>query len=224
MATREVSQRVRPLVIIPAAGFGRRVGSPEAKELFLRPDGTRLIDLGLQCASERAWPAHVITRTEKTSLVRYLKQSPNTTVQLIGATYDWPETILQSEPFWHEWNLVFLPDMDFKPRKILEEFAFEMSVGDVDVITANHLVEDASHWGLLWPDSATGLTVGEKVPIEKSEKRQAWGLYAFKKSAGRKLLEAQLDSCRDHRLRQLPIRSKALKLSAYLDLTRPSEA
>lgn len=208
----------KPLVLIPAAGFGRRVGSPEAKELLLRPDGTHLIDLPLQCAGERGWPVHVVTRPEKKTLVRYLQQIPYVTVQEIGPTFDWPETLLASEPYWHEWNLVFLPDMEFKPRHALDEMALAMT-GEADLVTANHLVPELNAWGVLWPE-ISGLTLGEKVSVSTSEPRWAWGLYGFRREVGRKILEAQLASCRDHRLRQLPIRGASVKLQEFRDLTR----
>lgn len=217
MATEKL---VQPLVLVPAAGFGRRVGSPEAKELLLRDDGTLLIDLALQTASERGWPVHVITRPEKRSLIRYLEQVPHVTVQTIGPTFDWPETLLASEHYWHEWNLVFLPDMEFKPRKIVDDLAFMMSLGKADVVTANHLVNDPEKWGVLWPEKGIGLTVGEKVPVNVDEPRWAWGLYGFRKTVGKVLLEAQLASCRDHRLKHLQIRAASLQLDEFKDLTR----
>jgi hypothetical protein len=211
---------VKPLILVPAAGFGRRVGSPEAKELFLRDDGTLLIDLAIQTGTQRGWPVHVITRPEKKTLIRYLEQFSNVTVQLIGATFDWPETLLLSEPHWHPWNLVFLPDMDFKPQSIVDDLQFMMSLEKADVITANHVVTDPQKWGLLWPEKDWGLTVGEKVPVNTSEPRWAWGLYAFKKHVGKELLTAQLESCRDHRLRHLQLRAASLQLHEFVDLTR----
>jgi hypothetical protein len=200
------------------------MGSPEAKELFLRPEGTHLIDLGLQSAAERGWPMHVITRPEKKSLVLYLEKIPNVSIQKIGPTFDWPETLLASEPYWQEWNLVFLPDMDFKPRNVLDEMAAKMT-GANEVVTANHLVKDASQWGILWPEAGAapadfGIRVGEKVPINSSEPRWAWGIYAFRKSVGRALLQAQLESCRDHRLKHLALKATAVPLTEFQDLTR----
>jgi hypothetical protein len=73
--------------------------------------------------------------------------------------------------------------------------------------------------------------VGEKIPvagaqsIDKTstavnEPRWAWGLYAFRKSVGKTLLSAQLESCRDHRLKNLPLKSAAVTLTEFKDLTR----
>src|SRR3990167_336203 len=105
-------------MLIPAAGLGTRVGSPEAKEMLPRPAGVSfenepMITMALQLAAECEAKPHVITREEKVSLVKYLSKmrtpladliAPPISVQLVGATREWPDTLLLSRPAWSDYN------------------------------------------------------------------------------------------------------------------------
>ena len=87
-------------IIIPAAGFGTRVGSPEAKEMLILQDQQPLIDFAIQLAKENQAVAHVITRKEKKSLIAHLQNQTAVNIQLIEPSKEWPDTILKSKDFW----------------------------------------------------------------------------------------------------------------------------
>jgi hypothetical protein len=60
-------------LLIPAAGFGQRIGSPPAKELLIRPNTNKaFIDWPLDLALEKNWRAVVISREDKTQLNDYI--------------------------------------------------------------------------------------------------------------------------------------------------------
>lgn len=213
------------LIIIPAAGFGRRVGSPESKEMLQFSHSGPLIDLALsRCLSarERA-KVHVITRAEKTTLIEHLsdwRDRLNLDVQIVEPTRDWPETVLASQKFWREWNIVLLPDIDFKPDTAFSEIIQYVSRPSVeaDVVAAVHRVgADAEKWGYVHPYQA-GVEVGEKPTMIKTN--WAWGIYAFRRSIGEQLLKAQMDAFISREWRTVEARPFFLKLAEFKDLTR----
>lgn len=129
-------------IIIPAAGYGRRVSDPSApnrsKELIINPQtGRPLIDKALGLAAQLRVPSVVITREEKTDLIDYIHnwskahgqqqcgggpQAP-IELQIIQPSREWPDTILQSESRWGEGNILILPDTDYSPTEIVRELA-----------------------------------------------------------------------------------------------------
>ncbi len=264
---------VKPLVLIPAAGFGRRMGSPLAKEILPLRAKRPLIEAPLEWCADRHWPALVITRQEKTNLIEYLSWRNKTLVGerhfsprvddlrtntssvdtlIVGATQDWPDTLLASRDHWHEWNLVLLPDVDFAPLEILDQIAEQMgrlSPLPNQLIVASHdigLDENARRgWGFLLPTSK-GVMIAEK-PVESFDlsssevsssgifnpglsrpgsadfdpgRERAWGIFAFHKSIGARLLQAQSDSSTDHQWHHLEISTTELHLKHFRDLTR----
>lgn len=290
---------VKPLVLIPAAGFGRRMGSPMSKELLPLRAGRPLIEAPLEWCADRHWPVLVITRQEKINLIEYLSRRENASdgeglsaqrpkvrktssspvdTLLVSATKDWPDTLLASGDHWHEWNLVLLPDVDFAPLEILDQMA-ELMNSPKQLIVASHDVgveaEARRAWGFLRPTS-TGVMIAEK-PLASSgvsrsrvlssgvtcsgassssasssglssagpsgpdvlssgfsspspsspgsanfdsDRERAWGIFAFHKSIGTRLLKAQSDSSQDHHWRHLEISTAELQLKHFRDLTR----
>ncbi len=85
------------LILIPAAGYGTRMGSPPAKEILHAPDTqSPLIERALSLTKKLGCRAHVITRKEKTSLIEYVIDYSNhnhleTTIQIVNPTREWPE-------------------------------------------------------------------------------------------------------------------------------------
>src|SRR4051812_48128743 len=115
-----------PRVLIPAAGFGKRMGLPEAKEMLIGPEGTPLIEWSLSFCNKNGLKPLVISRPEKNSLNDYLRRIGVDTL-LIEPSGEWPDTLLKSEELWAEKNLVLLPDTRFSPL----EMALE-SLGSLD--------------------------------------------------------------------------------------------
>lgn len=181
-----------PLVILPAAGYGRRVGSPESKEMLPLRNSQPLIDQALEKCIELKWPMLLVTREEKKSLIdhveSYVKKGLVLSICFVGATEDWPDSLLQSQSHWKEWNLVVLPDTEYEPKNIWQRMW--SSVGpNMDLIVAQHTVDDSKNWGVLKAEN-TGLKVGEKLSGEK----KVWGLFMFNQLWGAQILSAQLES------------------------------
>ena len=220
---------IKPLVILPAAGFGSRVGFPEAKELILGPSGEPLITLALNQARLRKWPVHVITRKEKKSLIEFLEYYSDRNqmeigIQIIDPSQEWPETVLQSQEVWHDKNLLCLPDTEFEPVEIWDRL-IENLQGDVDVAMAVFESQDYGSWGVVRSLPDGRLEICEKPqgnqerPLQK-ENIQAWGLSAFTKRGGVELLSVQLKSTFDHSWVGLRAQARLFKLAQFRDLTR----
>jgi dTDP-glucose pyrophosphorylase len=219
-----------PLVLIPAAGFGTRVGSPAAKELFLGPSGSPLIAFGLEQARLRGWPVHVITRKEKFELIQYLQGYRQQTgiqleIQLIEPSREWPDTLLKSEPYWGEKNLLCLPDTVFEPLEIWDDLA----TANVDLAAATFKPADFSTWGVFRTTAPSGSQIGERRlwVCEKPQEQdvdtntfQAWGILCWRKNAGQALLSAQLESGQDRKWRALNMTYKSFDLDLFQDVTR----
>jgi hypothetical protein len=207
----------KPLVLLPAAGFGTRVGSPEAKELMLGPQGRPLIDSALEQAAVRSWPVHVITRKEKRSLIQYLqsKNDIEISIQVIEPSREWPDTLFKSKPFWRERNLLCLPDTQYAPLSIWDRLASSQAPLAAAVFSPPAF----DKWGVLRKADSNRLEICEK-PQDQREQMRAWGLLSFTKAIGEALFSAQLESTFDHQWKSLTIESEFFELDAFEDLTR----
>ncbi len=213
-----------PLVVLPAAGFGTRVGSPQAKEVQIGPEGKPLIERALQQAAIRGWPVHVITRKEKTQLIDYLKQysvreNLDVTVQIIEPSQEWPDTVLKSAPYWRKTNLLCLPDTSFEPQRIWDELIKALNTDpEMDLSVASFKPKDFSTWGVFRKESDQ-VQICEK-PREVKSETVAWGLIGFRAKKGEKLFQAQLASTFDHQWKDLSLRGQFFPLEDFKDLTR----
>lgn len=206
----------KPLVLIPAAGFGTRMGSPHAKELLPGPDGRPLIENALRQAQERHWPVHVITRKEKTQLIQFLERYKELeiSIQLIESSREWPDTLLQSQSVWRERNLLCLPDTVYDPPAIWDSLV----ESSAEIAAAVFEPGDFSKWGVM-KISDGSFELCEKPQIQKPSMK-AWGLLCFSKKRGQDLLQAQLESTFDHQWRKLSGRIELFSLKSFKDLTR----
>lgn len=207
-------------VIIPAAGFGRRVGSPPAKEMLIRPGLQEpYIDLPIQIAIKYKFSPLVITRRDKHVLVDYIKSKyPQIEILLIEGSSDWPDTILQSESLWADKNLVLLPDTEFAPVDIVPELARDLD--EVDIVAAHHQVQDKENWGFLWSNREGQVAGCEKPTSVEAPPQCAWGLFGFRKNFGRELLSWQQWSQTNRRSFAMTARFRSRPLSFFADLTR----
>jgi bifunctional N-acetylglucosamine-1-phosphate-uridyltransferase/glucosamine-1-phosphate-acetyltransferase GlmU-like protein len=213
-----MAAQTKPLVIIPAAGFGRRVGSPNSKEM-LAFEGRPLIEFVLRECEARDWSIHVVTRAEKTELLGYLeeRQSQSLKIQLVSETREWPETVLRSEPNWQDWNLLLLPDMIFDPPAVLDQMQRAMLSGSVELVAAGRIVNEPQVWGCLRTQSF-GFEISEKP--QDCSTAWAWGILGFRRSLGRPLFQSLLESGTDHAWKSFPRRALLFDLLGLKDLTR----
>jgi dTDP-glucose pyrophosphorylase len=211
---------LKPLVIIPAAGFGIRVGSPPAKELLPGLDGSPLIAFGLEQARRRHWPVHVITRPEKTELIQYLEDYSasfglSLFIQRISPQREWPDTILQSRQFWREKNILCLPDTVFEPVEIWDSLVQSQA----NVSAAVFRPEDLSVWGTLRPHADRLLEICDK-PSNSRAADLAWGILSWKKESGLELFNQISQSSRDQQWKSLNSIYEIFELKSFQDLTR----
>lgn len=203
-------------IIIPAAGFGTRVGSPLSKELILH-ENEPMIDHAIRIAKSLHARALIITRKEKTNLIEHLKQFDHVDVQIIEPSKEWPHTILQSEPHWAENNLLILPDTRWSPEyvylKMLESLNHhKLSVGYFSP-------EALNTWGCFKLHSYY-YTLCEKPQDQLELDYKAWGLLAFHKDIGNELFNLILESTFDHQIKPTHFTYEAFELLNFVDLTR----
>lgn len=209
-------------VLIPAAGFGARVGTPPAKELFPDPKTRKpLIEFSLDIAKSLDAQARVITRKDKTVLIEALKKYKNAEVFLIEASKEWPDTLLQSEPCWSDFNVVILPDTRFLPINAVSDIFSELEMG-ADLAFAVFPVDDYSTWGVLAKNKDTWHICEKPSNLDclKFEIVNAWGIFGFKKEFGKELLTKMLESGFDHKMRPIQKIVKTIPLEMFKDLTR----
>lgn len=211
-------------MIVPCAGFGRRVGSPPAKELLINPQTQApLIDSCLQIAERHQWHKVLVTRPEKKVLMDYVtahearKSNPSQWV-LVQKTSEWPESVLKSANHWSEKNILILPDTTWAPTGIEAELIADLDHCDISFgVFETH---EQSTWGTV-AITENSLRLCEK-PLQSLPDFQAWGLIAFKKNIGKVLFKALLDSTLDHQIKSLHLKTRATLMTSFADLTRPS--
>jgi dTDP-glucose pyrophosphorylase len=209
-------------MIIPAAGFGLRVGRPAAKELLPDSSGEPLILWWLQRAAEIEANVHLITRYEKQVLVDFVSQACekmnlNFSVQRIESSKEWPDTVLQSEKFWSEKNILVLPDTRFEPVRILKEISSALE--SFEIVTAVFSVENPELWGMTRQSQHHQFEICDK-PARTPEGALAWGLLGFQKQAGALLFQSILDSYFDKKWKLISKKNLSLGLEKFEDLTR----
>jgi hypothetical protein len=218
----ESNYKVSRRILIPAAGFGSRVGHPMAKEMLVRPDGVRFIDHALLLASLCQATPHVISRAEKKNLNQHLK-SLGVSIQLVEPTQEWPESLLKSKEYWSDYNLVILPDTDFGPVEILSEM-FVTLENKSDLVAARFSVEDFRTWGVMGYDRRDPqLWWGCEKPLSSLGREwdlQAWGVFGFRKEFGEKILKTLLESTLSHEWKTLCLNYHFFQLDYFRDLTR----
>ena len=234
-------------IIIPAAGYGKRMGSVSAKELLPHPNsGKPFLLEAIQKHQALQAPFHIISRKDKIELNEFIYSlkkgstlhpgsilqqdfSPLSDpidvpieLQCIEPSKEWPDTILQSKPYWTEWNLLVLPDADYHPLvtlKQLEEFQKSDAAYSVLFFTFN--VENSSTWGMV--RCATDFFEVVEKPQSTSNlmaKDKAWGLILFHKNIGEALFSALLESNVDHFWKRIEGKAHEISLDDFEDLTR----
>lgn len=195
--------------IIPAAGFGTRMGMKpnESKEL-LPHNGRPLIEHTLELCSIFKLTPHVITRVEKQDLIEYCKARSIECQILDKVEGEWPDTVLKSQPYWDWDNILLLPDTVFGPISAIETMKMNLSLG-CRYVLALHNVADISMWG----------SVQDYYLIEKSSvvgPGKAWGILGFNSVYGEELFTAMSKRNEPFRLRDCAF----VQLANFADLTR----
>lgn len=208
--------------LIPAAGFGKRVGSPISKEMLLDPaGGAPLIDWSIRLAVQNHLQPVVITRKEKTNLIEHLAHRwPEAKIYLVEASREWPHSLALSESLWSDVNLMILPDTRFESQNLVSQLLADCRSG-TDVSFATFEVSDFKTWGVV-NIKASPFRICEK-PLElfsQTQDLRAWGLFAFRKSCGAELLNGLLKSNLSHEWSEHFFRVQFHQLEYFRDITR----
>jgi hypothetical protein len=209
-------------VLIPAAGYGKRSGTPPAKELFPDPESGRpLIEFSLRCAEEADVTPVVIVRRQKTALVEYLERRGGVELCVIEESEEWPDSLRQGKPYWGSENVVLLPDTRFAPLDIAARVFRDLAAGN-HCVFATFDVADRKSWGMVARDGGRNLIAEKPAAPSGLESEQAWGVFGFRHEYGDALMATLLESGRDHQWKELTNASRYLELESFCDLTRPA--
>lgn len=182
----------------------------ESKEMLIDPStGLRLIDNVLHLAKITGADVHVITRIEKTDLIKYLRPKEKVTIQIIEPEGEWADTVLESRDHWDEHNILILPDTKWNPLLTTLESMEEFLKLGCESVFAVHKVDDVSKWGQI-----ENYKVIEK-PVEETG-GYAWGLIGFTYHQGYRIfatMKFKNDPC-------VLEKSSFLFLDSFKDLTR----
>lgn len=182
--------------------------------MLLDDKGRPLIEWGLEQARIREWPVHVILRQEKSNLIEFLKNySYNISYQCVPETKDWPESLMLSEPYWHQKNIVWLPDTRFEPLEALDVINYQLE--SRKIVYGVFAVENSMMWGVV---NEVKNSICEKCQISGPQK--AWGLMGFFKSSGKELFEAHLKSTLQKKEVSVSEKILTVELEKFADLTR----
>lgn len=213
------------ICLIPAAGFGKRVGGPPAKEMLMDRESQRpLIDWSIELALESGLKPLIITRQDKVSLISHIEskwRSKGADVFLIEESKEWPESILKSESKWGDINLMLLPDTRFAPRSLLRDLIRDCERGSDLSFAFFRTNESLETWGVLdWSENKM-LRICEKPHnLSSCENQAPWGLIAFQKKIGKKLFSDLLKSNQTHEWFQCEASYSLQPLTHFRDITR----
>ncbi len=174
---------MKTLAIIPCAGFGTRMGMlpSEAKEMLPDPSygHKHIIDYSIDICNQYNLEPIFISRKEKKSLNDYLR-SQGKTVLIIETKGEWQNSVLMSKDYWHENNILLLPDTRFSPQNVINDIQKSLKLGN-NACLGLHEVPDPPNWGII-----ANYTIIEK-PFGMGGPQNAWGLIGFKGSYGEEL-------------------------------------
>ncbi|MDW8190344.1 MAG: hypothetical protein RMK80_05165 [Pseudobdellovibrionaceae bacterium] len=215
--------------IIPAAGWGRRLGSPPAKELLPHPfyPSRTFLEVVLEMCQLFQLDPLVISREDKVVLNNWLqKHVEKANFQIIPPTQEWLETVWLSRIHWKAKNILLLPDVFFRPHSIIEDL--QRSLDHYEMVVATHLVpiEQATQWGLLM-DGGFLVEKPQQLPgvakVLTQDRLMAWGLLAFRNTEPvQAFWEQYVKGYRESRMVALPTPWQQLNLEEFVDLTRGS--
>lgn len=204
-------------VIIPAAGFGKRVGLSKSKELlYYKSEKFKIIEWSLRLCKKYEMLPVVISRKDKQDLNTFLSSyGSELKLCLVEASEEWTHSVCLSVDYWADKNILLLPDSRFAPVHILKKI--DQSLRKFDLSFATFKVQDPAQWGIVLPRD---LEIAEK-PSKITKQFLAWGLIGFKKQAGLSLFEDLRISSKDRIFKKIKTQNvDFIPLESYQDITR----
>lgn len=200
--------------IIPAAGYGTRMGMAphEAKELLPDATGAPLIDYSLNLCKEYGLDPCVIVRTDKKELCSYLHQKQIEMFIVENDTYHMSDSVLRAKEAWSTHNVLLLPDCRFAPTNIIKDVQESLTLHEI--VCGIFPVNDPEKWGIIrerrmW-EHPSGLTPPQL----------AWGIIGWRFAAGSKLWFYYAQGCKNGQTSSLRLDDAFfLPLDHFEDLT-----
>lgn len=187
--------------IIPAAGKGTRMGSPEiGKELLLDPmNGRPLIDFAIIAAQDAGCDKIVVAIEEGTKplLQSYIKETfPEVVVYLSRPAVEWPDTVLQTKDHWdlHN-NIMILPDTRYNTEELKHLVDLHKEDGSISFALLPGRMTEPEKFAIvgLHEFSNNPMFTVEKPPDVGWPHIAAWGILAFTETAGLHLMQTYSD-------------------------------
>lgn len=209
-------------VIIPAAGFGKRVGAPKSKELlYYKDDSFPLIQWCLNLCKKYELKPVVVSRKDKMDLNQYL-MAQNVEICLIKESEEWTHSVELSQEYWGEKNILVLPDSRFEPEDTLIEI--EQKLVHKDLIFGTFNISKPEVWGILGQQNDSYWISEKPQEIQEFDSYSAWGVIGFQFEAGKKLFSNLRRSSKDHLFYKIGnAKIECLNLNFYEDVTRSKE-
>ena len=172
------SALARPLVLIPAAGYGVRVGSPPAKECLPHPHQPHKSFIEVAYDRIQSWGADplLIVREDKAALIdKWRSLAPEGSYLLVPPTPDWVQTLLLSSPYWRASNLLLLPDVEWAPTAAPTQILKALDQSFYQMAFLLHTVSHPKPWGIV----TSSQLAFEKPSFDIGQSFKAWGLVGF---------------------------------------------
>lgn len=171
--------------IIPAAGFGTRMNmkTDQSKEMLLDNTGNSIIRYCLDLCWNYKLNPLIVTRKEKTDLIEYCNDLHVETL-IIETKGEWPETVLASQEYWEESNILILPDTRFNSTEVIQYMKNDLELHQNYSIAIHKInPEESSKWCV-----TNGVELIEKPNHIKFN--WAMGLIAWNKLNGEELFNS----------------------------------
>jgi len=215
-----ISDKLKTLAIIPAAGLGTRVGSPPAKELMPHPyfAGSFLEAILDRCRRFNLHPL-VISREDKHALNQVLEkkyQRGELSYITIPATREWTFTVAEASPYFGQRNILLLPDAVFEPEEMIETMLNDLQ--QIELSLATFTVEQPKLWGCVRARHSK-LELCEK-PQLTTDQALAWGVLAFHANSGRQLFDSYKQTSISHDWIEFSGTYRMHQLDSFTDLQR----
>lgn len=201
--------------IIPAAGFGTRVGMKpgESKEMLIwdKEAPNRVIDYSLNLCKEAGLEPLVISRAEKEDLNTYLRGKGIEPV-IIEPKGEWMDSILAVEEYWGWRNILMLPDTRYNNSlEIIKQMMFQILTNQGCLSLGLHYVDNGSKW-CIWSEDR----LIEK-PKAGGDPGWAFGVVGFNKQYGKMILEELSETKMSIIAPETP---QFLLIENFIDITR----
>jgi hypothetical protein len=181
------------VLLLPAAGYGTRVKANDSsgKELMVDPiAGVPLIIYAIELGLKAGMHVVVASRASKLDLNLYITKRYLASMVTLDIHpdpkpgHEWPDTILQSFPYWGERTIVMLPDTRFSmPYETLKAMQADLVRNPLSIATFKVAEDEASKFAMISGQHLCEKPSSNLVPMSM----RAMGLWGFRREEGQSL-------------------------------------